>query len=82
MTRQYEKVCRYYGYKAKGFPKENGSFRKQVGNPNLLVLFTNTVSHKMVKTALDVAKKKQIPVERLHSSSIAALDNMLAGLNA
>ncbi len=82
MTRKYEEVCSLHGYKAKVFAKEKGNFRKKLGNPNLLVLFTNTVSHKMVKTALDVAKKNQIPVERLHSSSIAALDTMLAGLNA
>lgn len=82
MVGQYEKVCSLHGYKAKVFAKENGNFRKKLGNPNLLVLFTNTVSHKMVKTALDVAKKNQIPVERLHTSSIAALDTMLAGLNA
>ena len=82
MTRQYEQVCSSHGYKAKIFAKENGNFRKKLGTPNLLILFTNTVSHKMVKTALDVAKKNQIPVERLHSSSIAALDTMLSGLNA
>ena len=81
MTGQYEKVCSSHGYKAKIFAKEKGNFQKKVGNPNLLILFTNPVSHKMVKTALDVAKKNQIPVERLHSSSIAALDTMLAGLN-
>ncbi len=82
MIRQYEKVCHTYGYKAKVFAKENGNFKRKLGTPNLMVLFTNTVSHKMVKTALDVAKKNQIPVERLHSSSIAALDTMLAGLSA
>ena len=82
MVCQYEKVCSSYGYKAKVFPKENGNFRKKIGNPELMVLFTNTVSHKMVHTAMDVAKKNKIPVERIHSSSIAALDSVLAGYHA
>ena len=78
MVCQYEKICKQYGCKAKIFAKESGSFKKQVGNPGLMILFTNTVSHKMVKTAMDVAKKNNIRVERLHTSSSAALHSLLA----
>lgn len=51
---------------------------KQVGSPDLVVLFTNTVSHKMVKCALCEAKREQgqNPV-RSHSSSEAALESIL-----
>ena len=78
MVCQYEKICKEHGCKVKVFAKEHGNFKKQVGNPDLMILFTNTVSHKMVKNALDVAKKNKIRVERLHSSSAVALNTLLA----
>ena len=46
MVCQYTHICKDYGYKAKVFPKENGAIRKKIGCPDLMVLFTNTVSHK------------------------------------
>lgn len=68
-------VCQYTdnGYKAKVFPKENGAIRKKIGCPDLMVLFTNTVSHKMVISASQEAKKNNIPVARIHTSSASAL---------
>ncbi len=80
MACQYEKICKEHGCKAKVFIKESGCFKKQIGNPGLIVLFTNTVSHKMVKTAVDVARKNGIQVERLHTSSAVALDTLLSGV--
>ena len=38
-----------------------------------MVLFTNTVSHKMVISASQEAKKNNIPVARVHTSSASAL---------
>ncbi|MBQ2663053.1 MAG: DUF2325 domain-containing protein [Clostridia bacterium] len=77
MVCQYEDICRSYGYKAKVFAKKNGMLKKNLGSPDLMVLFTNTVSHKMVLSALNEAKRGNIPVERIHSSSAAALSNLL-----
>ena len=74
---KYEDICRSYGYKAKVFAKKNGMLKKNLGSPDLMVLFTNTVSHKMVLSALNEAKRGNIPVERIHSSSAAALSNLL-----
>ena len=50
---------------------------KKIGTPDLLVLFTNTVSHKMVKCAMEEAKRNEIPVVRCHTSSKAALTDIL-----
>ena len=73
MVYQYTDICKDYGYKAKVFPKENGAIRKKIGCPDLMVLFTNTVSHKMVISASQEAKKNNIPVARIHTSSASAL---------
>ena len=48
-----------------------------MGNPDLMILFTNTVSHKMVNTAVTEAKRNKIQIARTHSSSAAALTDVL-----
>ena len=62
---------------AKLFAKEKGCLRKKLGNPDLMILFTNTVSNKMVNTAVTEAKRNKIQIARTHSSSAAALTDVL-----
>ena len=69
MVTQYENICKEHGCKAKVFAKENGSLKKKIGCPDLLILFISTVSHKMVISVTQEAKKNQIPVARVHTSS-------------
>lgn len=76
MTRQYIDLCGEYKCKAKVYPKMASGLKK-LGSPDLLVLFTNTVSHKMVRCALSETKSRNITVARSHSSSIAALRSIL-----
>ena len=40
MVCQYEKICKKHGCKAKVFVKEKSGFSKQIGNPDLMILFT------------------------------------------
>ena len=77
MVCQYTDICKDYGCKAQVFPKEHGSGKKKIGNPDLMILFTNTVSHKMVITASQEAKKNNIPIARIHTSSATALRSVL-----
>lgn len=73
MAGQYETICREHGWKAKVFTKENGSLKKKMGCPDLLILFISTVSHKMVLSVTQEAKRNRIPVARVHTSSATAL---------
>lgn len=77
MVCQYEKTCKKYGCKAKVFAKERSGFKKKLGSPDLIILFTNTVSHKMVTSAVSEAKRNNIQIARAHSSSVSALVNLL-----
>ena len=77
MVCQYEDICKGYGCKAKVFAKEKGTMKKKIGAPDLLILFTSTVSHKMVHCAVAEAERKNIVVERSHSSSASALNGIL-----
>ena len=76
MTRQYCELCSKYNCKAKCYPKMTAGL-KNLGTPDLLVLFTSTVSHKMVKCALSEVKSGATKVARSHSSSMAALRGIL-----
>ncbi len=77
MVCQYKKICKQYRCKAKVFTQMSAQLNKQMGSPDLFVLFTNTVSHKMIKCALDEAKRSNAQVVRCHTSSGAALIDIL-----
>lgn len=75
MTRRYMDLCGEYKCKVKVYPKMNNGL-KNIGTPDLLILFTNTVSHKMIHCVLgDVDSRTRIA--RSHSSSMAALRGIL-----
>lgn len=76
MVRNYKELCSEYNCKAKVYPKMATGLKK-LGSPDLLVLFTSTMSHKMVRCALSEVKGGNTRIARSHSSSISALKNIL-----
>ncbi|MFR8547110.1 MAG: DUF2325 domain-containing protein [Lachnospiraceae bacterium] len=76
MVRQYKELCQKYRCRAKIYPKMTTGLRN-MGCPDLLVLFTNTMSHKMARCAVSEAKGQNIKIARSHSSSMAALRTIL-----
>ncbi|MCR5685136.1 MAG: DUF2325 domain-containing protein [Lachnospiraceae bacterium] len=76
MERKYSDMCREYGCSAKVFCKPCANIRDRVGAPDLVILFTNTVSHKVVRTVVDNLNKDTMLV-RSHSSSMASLQKIL-----
>ena len=77
MVRQYKDLCRSYQYSAKVIPKMGGTLKGRLGNPDLLILFTDTISHKMVRNALNETKGQVTAVCRCRSSSMSALRDVL-----
>ena len=77
MVTKYKQICKKYNCKAKVFTQMSADLNKQIGRPDLLVLFTNTVSHKMIKTAVDEAKKCDTEIARCHTSSANALHEIV-----
>ena len=73
MAGRYEDICREHGCRAKVYTKEHGSLKKKLGRPDLLILFVSTVSHKMVLSVTQTAKKNSVPVARVMASSATAL---------
>ena len=77
MIREYKDLCKSYQCRAKVFPKMSGGLKNKIGCPDLLILFTSTMSHKMLKCALSETKGQDTVIARSHSSSMAALRNIL-----
>jgi len=74
MIRQYEDLCKNYKCKAKVFTQPSSNLSR----PDLMILFTNTVCHKMIVTATQTAGKNNIEIARSHSSSATALKKILS----
>lgn len=77
MASDYKSLCKKYKCKAKVFTQLSSQMKKQIGSPDLLILFTNTVSHKMVNCALASVGSKNTNIVRSHSSSMSALKDIL-----
>lgn len=77
MVCQYKKICKNHSCKAKIFTQMSGNLKEKIGQPDLLILFTNTVSHKMVKCAIMEAEKNNTNIVRCHTSSGNALNEIL-----
>lgn len=77
MVAQYNNICKSYKCKLKLFTQISCRFKEQIGCPDLMILFTNTVSHKMVTSAVQQAEKNGVTIARSHSSSLSALKEIL-----
>ena len=77
MVCQYKKICKEHKCKAKVFTQMPAKLSSQIGSPDLIILFTDTVSHKMVKCALDGIDDGATRVVRCHTSSGTALSKIL-----
>ena len=82
MVGQYKKICKSYKCKCKVFTQMEADFGKKIGCPDVLVLFTNTVSHKMVRCAVEEAGRCNADVIRCHTSSKNALEEILENVCA
>ena len=52
MVRKYKELCGEYQCDAKVFTQMRDGLKNKFGSPDLLVLFTGTMSHKMLRSAL------------------------------
>ena len=52
-------------------------FKNQIGNPDIVIVFTGTVAHKMVRVASGQAEKSGAIIKHCNSSSACALNDAL-----
>ena len=77
MERRYMEMCRDYNCDAKIYINPVGALRNKLGSPDLVIFFTSAMSHKMVRGAMCELKGQNPIIERVPSSSMSALKNVL-----
>ncbi len=77
MERRYTELCERYKCQSKVITKITGSLKNKLGSPDLTIFFTNTMSHKMVRGAMNELKGADTIIERCHTSSLTALKGIL-----
>ena len=77
MERRYKELCQEYQCQVKIFAKPIGNLRRKLGNPDLMIFFTSTMSHKMVDSALSELKGTDTVIARCRTSSMSALTDIL-----
>ena len=77
MVSKYKEICVSYKCKAKIFTQMPADFENKIGSPDLVVLFTNTCSHKMANKVNQRAEKQSFHVAKIHNASANALKNVL-----
>ncbi|MCR4692999.1 MAG: DUF2325 domain-containing protein, partial [Firmicutes bacterium] len=70
-------ICKRFGCKCKVFTQCPADFQNQIGSPDMIIVFTKTVAHKMLKTVSLKASKTGIEVKYCNSSSVCALKECL-----
>ncbi len=76
MERRYKDLCAEHNCNAKIFTKPKG-IKNKIGKPDMVILFTNTVSHKMIEQTLSSIGSEEAKVVRSHSSSVSSLKSIL-----
>ena len=77
MVYQYKDICKQYRCKAMVITQFKTNLDSIIGEPDLIVLFTNPVSHKMVNVAKKTAANKNIALVQSHSGSGSSLRSIL-----
>lgn len=75
---QYKEICKKHGCKCKVFTQCPANFQNQIGTPEMIVVFTKTVAHKMLNAATKQAEKSGTTIRYVNSSSANALRAILS----
>ena len=77
MIRKYKEICDGFKCRHKIFTHMSGNLTSKIGSPDLIVLFTSTMSHKMLKSAVTAADKNKVKIVHSKTSSAGALTSIL-----
>ena len=77
MVRQYNDICKEYSCTSKVYTQPKGNLENMIGLPDLIILFTNPVSHTMAKAARTRASQSNIQLVQSHSGSGSSLRTIL-----
>lgn len=77
MIRKYKEICSDFKCRHKIFTHMSGGLTDKIGNPDLIVVFTSTMSHKMLRSASEAASRNNVKIVHSKTSSSSALVSIL-----
>ena len=77
MEQKHKSLCRDYQHEAKVMVKPSGGVKRKMGKPDMVIFFTGTMSHKMLRGALGEIKRQDVILEYCPTSSVSALKKVL-----
>lgn len=78
LKRDYINAAKKEGYRLKVLTGKENRIAGKLGSADLLILFTNQLSHSARREALAHARKKNIPVVQSHSCGVSSLRDSLS----
>jgi hypothetical protein len=78
MVCKYKDICKEYGCKAKVYTQAESGLECMIGKPDMIVLITNPVSHKMAVIAKKKAAVCGASLVQSHSGSGSSLRKALS----
>jgi len=79
MVCRYKEICACHGCSAKVFTQPKGDLARAIGGADLIVVFTEAVSHSAAQQARSIAAAANITLVQSHSGSCSALRRLLDG---
>ena len=73
LRQEYIDTAKDMGVNLKVFTGQERSIRSQLGNPDMLIVFTGKVSHTAREAAVKHARACNIPLRMVHSSGVSSL---------
>lgn len=77
MERRYKDICKEYHCDSRVFTKMNTGLHAGIGSPDLLIFFTGTMSHKMLRFAMNEICGQNTVVIHSKTGSVSALRHIL-----
>ncbi|MDD6181593.1 MAG: DUF2325 domain-containing protein [Desulfovibrionaceae bacterium] len=78
LRQEYINAARKQGISLRCFNGGECGIETKLGSPDMLIMFTNMISHEARKKVVAVARGQNIPLHMLHSCGVSSLRNCLA----
>jgi hypothetical protein len=79
LHKEYINAAKGMGVNLKVFTGQERSIKSQLGDLDMLILFTDKVSHAARQEVIKHAKSNNIPLHMAHSSGVSSLRKCISG---
>lgn len=80
LKRDYMSAAKKHGVKLVCYNGAECSLEAKLGSPDMLIMFTNMISHEARKKVMSVSKSQNIPLQMRHSCGVSSLRSCFAGM--